>query len=412
MKSYTTKLVLENIKYLYPRQREIMSDRFTEVTTQGWGSRLLGSIRGVFIGFLIFIASFVVLYWNEGRLDISKIAQTAIEINPIENASVEGDKQFVSTTGTLESAEKIGDDLLKKGSYIATNRSIEMYSWVEEKNTKSRKNFGGSETTETIYTYKKQWARNPMSSSNFRKPEGHLNPQMKIRQNSSMVKKAKLGIYNIDMNRITLPEHKNIQLSKENIILNNDIKLASDKYLFTGKGTIDDPEIGDCRISYSAVYNPTDPATIFGKLDIKNQSISPCYLEKNTMFYRIFQGTRDDAISTMQSEYKIITWILRIIGFLLMWTGLMALFSPISVFLDILPIFWSISSIGIGFMTFIISITLSIITILLSIVLHNLMALLITIFAIIICMISYLRNRRKKQTSKSTSSDLGQSESP
>ena len=58
-----------------------MQDQFTEVTTKGWGSRILNSIKGVLVGFLMFIVSFGVLYWNEGRIDVSKIAETSIEIN-------------------------------------------------------------------------------------------------------------------------------------------------------------------------------------------------------------------------------------------------------------------------------------------------------------------------------------------
>ena len=374
-----------------------MNDQFTEITTKSWGSRILNSIKGVLIGFLMFIISFGVLYWNEGRVDVSKIAKTAVEIEATSQAPTEANNQLISTTGVLKSNEKIGDTFLKGGSYISIERNVEMYAWKEEKQSKSQKNVGGSETTETTYTYKKEWTDNPDNSSNFKKPEGHQNPQISLSNNSIKVKNAEIGIYDVDMNQLTLPQHRSIQLNNNNVVLENDLKLANDQYLFKGNGTIGVPEIGDNRVSYSVVHNPLDTATIFGKLDTTNQKISPYHGTKNTKLYRVFEGTRDTAISTMKTEHTILTWILRGVGFALMWFGLMALFGPISVFLDVLPIFGSISRAGVGLITFIVSLALSIITILVSIIAHNLIALIVVILGFIIGTTWYLKNKRKKQ---------------
>jgi hypothetical protein len=44
-----------------------MSDQFAEVTTEGWGQRLGGSLIAALIGLILVPASIVLLYWNEGR---------------------------------------------------------------------------------------------------------------------------------------------------------------------------------------------------------------------------------------------------------------------------------------------------------------------------------------------------------
>ena len=44
-----------------------MSDQFNEVTTEGWGQRLAGSLIAALIGLLLVPASVILLYWNEGR---------------------------------------------------------------------------------------------------------------------------------------------------------------------------------------------------------------------------------------------------------------------------------------------------------------------------------------------------------
>ncbi len=374
-----------------------MNDQLREISTKSWGSRIISSIKGILLGFLMFIVSFGVLYWNEGRVDVSKIAKNAVEIEATSPAPTEASDELVSTTGILKSNEKIGDTFLEEGNYLSIERNVEMYAWQEEARSESKKNVGGSETTETTYTYKKDWTSTPMSSSNFKQPEGHQNPQMPLDRTSVRVKNVKIGMYDVDMNQVELPEHRALSLNNNNVILSNDFKLANDQHLFKGKGSISSPEVGDLKISYSVIHNPLDTATIFGKLDATSQKISPYYGQKNAKLYRIFEGTRDTAISTMKTEHTIMTWLLRAIGFALMWFGLMALFAPISVVLDVLPIFGSISKVGIGLITFIVSLVLSIITILVSMLIHNLIALIVVILLFIVGTIWYLKNKRKKQ---------------
>jgi hypothetical protein len=58
-----------------------MSNYFRETTHTSWFSRLMSSFMGVLFGFLMFLGSFVLLYFNEGRVNLSKIAKTAIDIS-------------------------------------------------------------------------------------------------------------------------------------------------------------------------------------------------------------------------------------------------------------------------------------------------------------------------------------------
>ncbi len=43
------------------------NDSFTEVSSQGWFSRIGDSIKGILFGIFLFIAAFPLLWWNEGR---------------------------------------------------------------------------------------------------------------------------------------------------------------------------------------------------------------------------------------------------------------------------------------------------------------------------------------------------------
>ena len=413
-----------------------MNDQFTETTTTSWGSRITSSIKGIFLGLLMFFISFGVLYWNEGRIDLSKLAEKAIDISSTSKASADTDKQLISVNGVFSSNEMIGDSFLKKGNYISIKRNVEMYSWNEETSTKSKTNTGGSETTETTYTYKKEWTSMPADSADFKKPEDHFNPAKTINSNSVKVQNAKLGIYDIDTNSVSIPSHESISLNKDILILpavavkdskeiNPDVvkeitidgeaqekvkiierkslHLANEKYLFEGMGAITAPTVGDIRISYSVVPNPISNATVFGQLNLANNKIDPFYGPKDAKLYRVFKGTRETAISKMSTEHTIMTWVLRAVGFSLMWFGLMSLFAPLSVILDVLPMFGSIRRALSGFVTFVIALLLSIITILVSMVIHNIIVLILIIIGFVAGIVWYLKNKNKKLIKTDTS---------
>ena len=43
------------------------SDSFTEVTHQSWGSRLQEQATQSLVGFVLFLAAFPLLFWNDGQ---------------------------------------------------------------------------------------------------------------------------------------------------------------------------------------------------------------------------------------------------------------------------------------------------------------------------------------------------------
>jgi len=273
-----------------------------------------------------------------------------------------------------------------------------MYSWIEKSESHSKTNTGGSETTETTYTYSKGWEENPKSTSNFKHPEGHENPQKSLDSYTNKVTAATIGAYNFDPQSVTLPNFSQLPLNSQNVTLSDGATLANDSYIFIKKsesGTFDSPQVGDLRISYH-VLRPGFDGTIFGKLS--GSKIDPYFDQDGNNLYRLFIGTRDQAISTLHTEYTTLLWILRLVGFLLMWFGLSALFGPISVLLDFLPIFGAISRSVIGIITFLVAFVLTIVTILVSMIAHSLIALIIALVIIVGAITAFLvmlKNKKK-----------------
>ncbi len=386
---------------------EYKPEKFTEVTKVSYRSRITNSFKGMVVGFILFVASFVLLYWNEDRTDLSSIAKTATEIaSDVLNTDPSLNGKLVSITGIVNSDQLIGDNLfLKPGRYIAVERKVEMYAWVEKVETESKIEAGGSETIEKTYTYHKEWTEEPRQV--FKYPQGHKNPQKTFKNYTNKVAIARIGVYNFDPQTVTLPPFSKLPLNEENITLERGAILVEDFYLFLteGKGgTFGTPEIGNLRISYN-VFHSDFEGTIFGKL---NENRIDSYLDQaGNRLYRIFPETRESAITTLHKEYKTSKWIFRIIGFLMMWGGLVTLFIPISIVLDIIPTVGALSRYIISIITFITTFILTIITIFVSILLRSPIILIIIVLmataGILITFFYFFKNKKLSQLQKTIS---------
>lgn len=373
-----------------------MADQYKVVTTKGFGNRIVDSIKGIGIGILLFLASFYVLYWNEGRVDLSQVAKTAINISATEAAPADANGKLVSTMGKVTSGETIGDDLyLNPGKYLSVTRDVEMYAWVEKSASSSTQNTGGSETTETTYTYEKQWTSAPSSSSNFKSPAGHENPSKNTENTTKNVSAAKVGNYDIDMANISLPGYSKVTMNTVNVKVPANGQISGD-YLYVPSAGTASPVIGDLRVKYTALNQDID-AVVFGKLNSSKLEPFIDFKNDNAKLYRMFtEGSVDAAIAKLSTEHKLLTWGLRLAGFLMMWIGLSALFAPISTFLDILPFLGSLSRAMIGVVTFIVALVLSVVTIFVSMILHNIYAVIACAVVLVVLAIILLRARGKK----------------
>jgi hypothetical protein len=95
-------------------------------------------------------------------------------------------------------------------------------------------------------------------------------------------------------------------------------------------------------------------------------------------FFRALKGSREEAIAELALEHKIITWILRVVGFLMMWFGLSAVLGPLAALTDLIPALGNFGRFMIGLIMFPISLFLTTVTVIVSMILHSLIATLIT----------------------------------
>jgi hypothetical protein len=376
-----------------------MADVFTKKSKQGWGSRLGSSLSGMLIGVLLFFGSFGVIFWNEGKVDLSKIADDAVSISSEtveQNEDLQG--ELVSVSGILSTDETLGDGLyLREDNYLAVKRIVEVYAWTEKTSTTSETKLGGSVESETTYSYETEWTRNPADSSTFEFPADHQNPSEKpLEDVDRTASSGNIGAYVVDVANMQLPAYQQVSLDGSNtqFSIDSTAELASSQYIFNGFGTLSDPEIGDVRISYEVVPSGNN-VTVFGALN--GNKIETFRDKDNNTVYRAFASDASSAVATLHGEYKTSLWIFRVVGFLMMWIGLGMILGPLSVFLDVVPFLGNVSRSVVGIATFLVSAVLTIVAIIISKIFHSWIALLVLAIVGAAAVYWYLNQKGKKE---------------
>ncbi len=375
-----------------------MPDQYTEVTKKSWGSRIGGSIGGIFFGIILFLASFAVLFWNDGRVGISETAKNAVPFDATILQQNAPNGELVAASGVLGTEDSIGDgQFLKNDTYLSVRRTVEMYAWVEESTSKTETKLGGSQETVTTYDYKKKWVENVPNSSNFKVEKDHTNPSKRYDSISNTASQGTVGVYEVDPSRLELPGAEALALNADTVVVPADGEIVNGKYIYQGGFSMDDAVVGDVRISYSVVPSGAS-VTVFGKLD--GGQIVPFVNDDGKTLYEARTTGFEGSIVAMEREHARSVWIWRLVGFLMMWVGLGMILAPLSVLLDVLPFLGSIGRGTVSLVTGIVSVVLTIITIVVSMIFHNVYALIIVVLLVVGAVIFFLK--KKKPVSSST----------
>ena len=346
------------------------NDSYSESSTQSWGSRLMDSIKGVGIGFILFILSFVVLWWNEGRsvhtyksLKEGKGATVEAKADSVDSGN-EG--KLVHVSGMASTEETLSDSVfnVRAPKALSLRRTVTMYQWQENCKSESEKNLGGSKTTTTKCTYEKAWA-GKTDSSKFKKPTGHKNPEMLYESQTVVADSAKIGAYKLPKDLTgRLAQFSALENSEE--ILRQVKAVAAKPAAVTGEGiyigsNASAPQIGDYRIKFEAV-RPMDASVIAVQ---QGGTFAPFQAKAGDQIYMITAGsvTAQQMFKQAESANATLTWILRLVGWLLMAIGIYMLFSPFVTLLDVVPFLGSILGFGIGLASAVLSLSLSLVTI-------------------------------------------------
>ncbi|HEX6861584.1 MAG TPA: TMEM43 family protein [Thermoanaerobaculia bacterium] len=346
-----------------------MSDRFTVTTSKSWFSRLAESIKSVLVGLVLFVASFPILFWNEGRavktarsLEEGSRAVVSVSSDLVAPAN-EG--KLVHVTGPISTDGPVVDeDLGVQATAVKLVRNVSMYQWIEEEKSETRKKLGGGEETVTTYEYKKDWSSSPVDSSSFQVPEGHENPgELPLPSATFTADPVRLGAFTLSDEQLSqLDEAKDLPVDAAAAeSLPEGMEAIVDKGAFYLGTNPVAPAIGDVRISFQVV-NPAQASVVAVQT---GSSFAPYAAEAGDTILLVEEGAHTSAemFQTAQSANTVMTWILRGGGFLAMVLGLFLVFRPLAVLGDVVPFIGSLVGVGVGLFSLVVGAALSSITI-------------------------------------------------
>ena len=329
---------------------------------------------------MLFILAFPLLWWNEGRTVHRTRTLEAGEKNVVsvssETVDAANEGKLIHTSGMLATDDVLEDSLFGiKVNAILLERTVEMYQWVEDSESKSEEKMGGSEETTTTYTYKKEWSSTWMDSSEFQE-EGHRNPpRIPFEGKRSLAKNVFLGAFALSERIIgyvggtqpyPIPNEYAIPAGFKNAIAYGAPEIRGNAIYFPyNQGEVEassaaEPQIGDVRVSFQMIlpHNFSIVAQQQG-----NGFVSYSTPNGDLLLTANEIQSAGEMFASAKSANKMLAWLLRLAGFLMMFVGIKMIFAPLRTLGAVIPFIGKIIGFGTGLVAFVIALPCTLITI-------------------------------------------------
>ncbi len=342
-----------------------MPDSYTEVTSQSWFSRIQDSIKGIGIGLLLFIVAFPLLFWNEGRAvkRYNALNDGAGQVISVSSAKIDpaNEGKLVHTHGNVKSTLPLSDtEFGVQATALQLSRHVEMFQWKESTSKTTEKKLGGGTETKTHYKYAKGWSGSVISSSNFKITEGHQNPtSMPYSSETWIAEDAKLGAYELSTSQVSsLGGFKTYQAKKLPAELVGKAKLSGGGFFIGANPS--SPQIGDLKVTFKIA--PAQDATFVAKQSGNNLTK---HRVKDGSIHLVERGIVgvDEVFQKAEDGNAMMTWLLRLAGFVAMFVGLSMILKVLEVIADVIPMIGSLIGIGRSIVSFLVAAPLTFITI-------------------------------------------------
>jgi hypothetical protein len=346
-----------------------MADVSRRVRTESWLSRLSGSIKSVAIGCLLLLAALPAMWCNEGRavttarsLEEGQGAVIGVASDRVDPAN---ERRLVHLTGHADTKETLRDpDFGVTANAIRLVRTTEMYQWQEYEKSETRDKDGGGKETVTTYSYSKTWSEKTIDSRQFHQSWSYDNPGPVPFPSTTFVAKAvTLGAFTLSRALVEeMKEREVLPVTKAMATAlppSTDMRHVGDGF-YRGLDPAS-PRIGDVRVRFGAV-RPQTVSVVAGQA---GTSFAPYQTRAGDALLMLEAGTRSARSMFRSAEVvnRVLTWILRAVGFAFVFLGVLLVFRPIAVLGSVVPLFGSLLEAGLGLFSLGLAAALSLVTI-------------------------------------------------
>lgn len=379
-----------------------MPDSIQVTSSSSWFSRLGKAFTGIVVGLILIVIGIGLLFWNEGRavktFKTLKEGQGLVVEVAAESVDPANDGKLVHLSAEAVTDETLVDqDFGVSANAIRLRRDVEMYQWKETEKSETQKKLGGGEETVTTYTYDKEWSSFLNDSSNFHQPSGHENPSEFPYDSVTLdAEQVGVGAFYLTPDLIAqLSDFKDLPVRDmpEGVEWPEDAQ-TSKGGIYLGANPAQ-PQVGDVRIQFSVV-EPGQVSLVaaqngdtFAEYQTKAGGTIAMIVSGNVPAQQMFA----DAIATN----TLITWLVRLGGFILIWIGFSLLFAPLSVLADIVPLFGSLVGAATGLIAFLLALAVALTVIALAwLVFRPLLGIVLLLVAIVAAVFGFRAFGRKK----------------
>lgn len=331
-----------------------------EISTQSWGSRIKNAFFGILMGIGLIAGAAVLIFWNERHsLHTAQSLQHAQKILipvPISPVYPQNNMKVIYLSGEATTKDQLTDDVLGITLIaINLNRTVEMYQWAEKVSTKTESRLGGSEKKVKSYSYTKEWSSNLIKSTDFKDAANHQNPS------SFLIPSQLQFAHNVKLGDFVMPEVLIKEITKSQTVNLNQVDktLLREKYnkkfrmheneLYVGQ-KIDDPQIGDLRITLSAAY--PQEVSIIAQQTGKTLQEYKAPAGESVLLLESGLKTPVQMIEDAETQNKLFAWLWRLCAFVMLFIGFSLILKPVVVLADVIPLFGSIVGFGTGIIAF------------------------------------------------------------
>lgn len=340
----------------------------TRVRREGYLQRLGQSLAGVLVGIALIVGGCVLLFWNDGRAveaerGLAAGGRAAVSLAaPVVDPAREGALVHLSGPVTSEAGVSDPDLATQFAGALVLVRTVEMYQWTETARSETRERVGGTRETTTTYNYALAWSDQPVQSSGFAQPEGHINPPMPVQSARLVADDAVLGGFALD--GAVLAGLRDGQPVAP-LAAPDGWRLEGGQ-LVRGSGTATAPRLGDVRVRY--VMLPS--GTVLSVMGRQSGATLAPWSGPGSRYAILLarEGTvpADRMIAQRQQSEQVLTWVLRLVGTALTVTGFALMLGPLSALANVLPPLANLLAGGAGLVALALGVPLSLLVIALA----------------------------------------------
>ncbi len=334
--------------------------------------RFGNSLAAIPFGILLLIASFPLLFWNEGRAvkTARALAEGVKKVITIDAGNVNPDfeGQLVHLSGKANTAETLTDPQFGVSSNaIKLKRNVEMYQWQEDSSSSARNSENKS------HSYSKVWSDSLIDSGSFHNP-GYTNPsRFPFAETTFEAQNVSLGAFSLPgslvskINNYTaiVPDAALMANLKANPnFANVNLEQQADQIYLGYKGSSTAPQVGDVRVSFEQVL--PGPVTVVARQDGNSFSAFKARSGRKLAMLRVGTLTADEMFDLAVKENKMLTWAMRFLGFFLMLGAFRIILGPLEAMTSMIPLLGPMVRMGLTVVSFVLAFALTLVTVAIS----------------------------------------------